>query len=179
MGYNKDVPFHVPDFSKAIHFHSVGFLGDVILQPQQIIRCQHCERVGHEKNHCYDLHRCEHCGKKHHHLNKCFKHKTTARNKINFKWVASWDWSKTAKKIYRSYWQTLKWRVLHLLTLYLTRGELMVYYRFEYLSSEIELEIIKLYLYNLDFEFRNQIQSCRQSCFAPWTLYSMNMIACF
>ena len=55
------------------------------------------------KNHCFDLHPCEHCGKRNHHTNRCSGKKTTAREKVNFRWIASWDWTKIAKKIYRSY----------------------------------------------------------------------------
>lgn len=46
---------------------SVGFLhdgspsvvsnsGPLPQQPQQIVKCQHCDRVGHVKDHCFDLH---------------------------------------------------------------------------------------------------------------------------
>lgn len=28
---------------------------------------------------------------------------STTRENVNFEWIASWDWTKTAKKIYRAY----------------------------------------------------------------------------
>lgn len=99
--YDKDVFFHVLDFSKPIEFCSVGFLDYIV--PQQIFRCQYCDRAGREKDQNYDLHPYEKCAKKNHHSNICFKHKATSREKIDFGWISSWDWSNTAKKIYTSY----------------------------------------------------------------------------
>ena len=51
LGYDKDVTFHIPDYTKPIIFRSAGFLYDsspaAILDhvplPQQIEKCQHCD----------------------------------------------------------------------------------------------------------------------------------------
>lgn len=104
LGYNKDVldvSFHIRDFSKPIQFRSAGFLDDIV--PEQIDRYQHCDRVGHVKYWCFDLHLCEHCGKHNHHSNRYSRKNIVAITKLNFGWIASWDWSKTSKKFYRSY----------------------------------------------------------------------------
>ena len=52
LGYEKDLSFHIPDYSKPIQFQSVGFLHDssppvvpdstpLPQQQQQIVKCQH------------------------------------------------------------------------------------------------------------------------------------------
>ena len=65
LGYDKDVSFHIPDYTKPIIFQSAGFLyessPEAVLDPvpqqqHQIEKCQHCDRVGHMKDHCFDLH---------------------------------------------------------------------------------------------------------------------------
>ena len=71
LGYDEDVSFHIPYYTKPIKFQSVGFLYDsspsvvpdsapLSQQPQHIIICQHSDRVGHMKDHCFDLHPCNH-----------------------------------------------------------------------------------------------------------------------
>ena len=71
LGYDKDVSFHIPNYSKPIKFQSAGFLYDsspsvvpnttpLPEQPYQIVKWQHCDQVGHMKDHCFDLHRCKH-----------------------------------------------------------------------------------------------------------------------
>lgn len=73
LGYDKDVSFHISDYSKPIQFHSAGFLhdnspsavldsGPLPQQRQQIVKCQYCDRVDHVKDHYFDLHSCKHCG---------------------------------------------------------------------------------------------------------------------
>ena len=61
LGDNNDVSIHIPDFAKPIKFQSAGFLDGVV--PEKVNRCQQCNRVGHVKDWCFDLHLCEHCGK--------------------------------------------------------------------------------------------------------------------
>lgn len=51
----------MPDFSKPIKFRGARFLDGFVLE--QVDRCPHCNRVGHVKDKCFDLHPCEHCGK--------------------------------------------------------------------------------------------------------------------
>jgi hypothetical protein len=62
LGYDKEVTFHIPDYSKPIQFHSVGFLQEISTSPvpiqHQNDKCKHCNRVGHKENHCFDLHPC-------------------------------------------------------------------------------------------------------------------------
>jgi hypothetical protein len=40
---------------------------------KKLDKCQHCHRVGHMENQCFDLHPCLHCGKTNHHSDKCQK----------------------------------------------------------------------------------------------------------
>ena len=101
LGYNNDVSFHILDFAKPIKFWSDGFLDGVV--PEKFDRCQQCNRVGHTKYRCFDLHPCEHCGKKNHESNICSKKKIISREKLSFGWIASCEWTKAAKKIYKSY----------------------------------------------------------------------------
>jgi hypothetical protein len=46
LGYEKEVTFHIPDYSKPIQFQSVGFLQEVSTSPVQVQhhneKCQHC-----------------------------------------------------------------------------------------------------------------------------------------
>jgi hypothetical protein len=64
---------------------SVGLLQESSHSPalvqEQILICQHCQRVGHIEDQCFDLHPCEHCGKHNHHSKRCFKRKTTCKSK--------------------------------------------------------------------------------------------------
>ena len=98
LGYDKDVSFHIPDYTKPIIFQSAGFfydsspaaIPDPVLLPQQIVKCQHCDRVGHMKDHCFDLHPCKHCGRHTYSSDRCFRYKPPARTKIHLGWIASW-----------------------------------------------------------------------------------------
>lgn len=69
LGYEKEVTFHILDYPKPIRFQGVGFLQyhwsshAPLPHPHQIHRLQHCDRVGHMKEQCFELHPCEHCGK--------------------------------------------------------------------------------------------------------------------
>jgi hypothetical protein len=107
IGYEKDVTFHNPDYTKPIQFQSVGLLQESSHSPapvqEQILICQHCQRVGHMEDQCFDLHPCEHCGQHNHPSDKCFKRKTTARVKNHYGWIPSWRWSSIVKKICQSY----------------------------------------------------------------------------
>jgi hypothetical protein len=62
LGYDKEVTFHIPDYSRPIKFQSAGFLQEASTSPVQVqhhnATCQHCNRVGHVENHCFDLHPC-------------------------------------------------------------------------------------------------------------------------
>lgn len=92
-----------------MQFKSVGFLQDNSFspaprpQPQQIVKYQHCDKVGHVKDHCFYFHPCKHCGQHTHHSNKFFRNKPPARTKIHLGWIAFWQWALTTKKIFRSY----------------------------------------------------------------------------
>jgi hypothetical protein len=77
--YEKEVTFHILDYTKPIQFQSVGFLQESSYSPapvqEKIPKCQHCHRVGHMEDQCFDLHPCEHCGKHNHPSDRCSKHK--------------------------------------------------------------------------------------------------------
>lgn len=124
LGYNNGVSFHIPGFAKPIKFWRAGFLDGVVLK--KVDRWQQCNRVGHVKDWCFDLHLCEHCGKWNHQANRCSKKKSTAREKLSFEWISSWEWTEATKKIYRLYRRICSqwWRIF--LTLYPTRGDLLV-----------------------------------------------------
>ena len=119
LGYDKDLSFHIPDYANPIQFQSAGFIHDSSLAPhdssppavpdstplphqqqqqkQQFVKCQHCDRVGHLKYHCFDLHPCKPCHKTSHSSNRCFRNKRPARTKIHLGWIASWQWASTSK----------------------------------------------------------------------------------
>jgi hypothetical protein len=94
LGYDKGNNFHIPDYSKPVQFVSAGFLDENLktLEVNEEVKnvddtvddkniekildkCQHCHRVGHMENQCFDLHPCLHCGKTNHHSDKCQKKK--------------------------------------------------------------------------------------------------------
>jgi hypothetical protein len=60
LGYDKEVTFRIPDYSRPIKFQSVGFLRENSTSPIQIQhqndKCKHCNRIGHMENQCFDLH---------------------------------------------------------------------------------------------------------------------------
>jgi hypothetical protein len=60
-------------------------------------KCQHCNRVGHKENQCFDLHPCQHCGKHNHSSDKCSTLKKPTRLKIHYEWIDPWQWSSTTK----------------------------------------------------------------------------------
>jgi hypothetical protein len=101
LGYDKEVTFHIPDYSRPIKFQSVGFLQEDSLSPVQVqhhnVTCQHCNRVGHMENKCFDLHPCQHCGKHNHSSDRCSTLKKPARLKIHYEWIDPWQWSSTTK----------------------------------------------------------------------------------
>jgi len=158
LGYDKDLSFHIPDYSKPIQFQSAGFIHDSSPAPhnssasavpysaplpqqqqqQQIVKCQHCDRFGHLKDHHFDLHPCKHCHKTSHSSNICFKNKRPARTKIHLGWIASWQWESIAKKIFQTHVRTCS-RVLNSLAVefspssYLVSdgGEMMVIYKLQ------------------------------------------------
>jgi hypothetical protein len=105
LGYEKDVTFHNPDYTKPIQFQSVGLLQESSHAPvqEQTSICQHCQRVGKFEDQCFDLHPCEHCGQHNHPSNKCFSNKKSARINNHYGWMASWQWSSIIKKICQSY----------------------------------------------------------------------------
>jgi hypothetical protein len=87
LGYDKEVTFHIPNYSKPIQFQSVGFLQDNSLSHVPVQhhndKCQHCNRVGHMENQCFDLHPCQHCGKHNHSSERCSILNKLARLKIH------------------------------------------------------------------------------------------------
>jgi hypothetical protein len=92
--YEKEVTFHIPDDNKPIQFQSVGLLQENSYSPapiqEQILICQHCQRVGHMEYQCFDLHPCDHCGKHNHPSNKCSYNKKYARVRNHYGWITSW-----------------------------------------------------------------------------------------
>ena len=58
------------------------------------------------KDHCFDLHPCKQCGRHTHSSNMCLRHKPPARTKIHLRWIASWQWASTAKKMFKSHVRT-------------------------------------------------------------------------
>ena len=120
LGYDKELSFHILDYSKTIKFQSVGFLLDssplVVLystplpqQQQHIVKFQHYDQVGHMKYHSFDLHPCKHCGWHTDSSHRCFRNKPPARTKIYLGWFASWQWASTAKKMFKSHVRTCSW----------------------------------------------------------------------
>jgi len=113
LGYEKEVTFHIPDYSKPIQFQSVGFLQEVSTSPKVLTspvqvqhhnaQFQHCNRVGHMESQCFDLHPCQHCGKSNHASTKCSKRKKPTILKIHYEWIDPWKWSSTAKQLFKSY----------------------------------------------------------------------------
>ena len=90
LGYANDNNFHIPYYSKLVMFVSAGFLDGTLKDSEaieditllvednhmkEILECQHCHRVGHMEDQCFDLHSCLHCGKTNHHSDKCRKKK--------------------------------------------------------------------------------------------------------
>ena len=75
LGYENDLTFHIPYYSKPIQFVSAGFLHENLTSPVpvklQSVKCQYCQRVGHMEDQCFDLHPCQHCGKCNYSLEKC------------------------------------------------------------------------------------------------------------
>lgn len=92
LGYDKKVSFHIPNYSKPIQFQSVGFLKESSSSSTLVksSKCQHCDRVGHMKNQCFDFHPCKHCGKHTHSSDICFILKKPTKEKIQYGWIASW-----------------------------------------------------------------------------------------
>jgi len=102
---------------------------------QQIFKCQHCDRVGHVRDHFLDPHTCKHCGKHTHSSNKLLKKKPLARKNIHFGWI-SWQWASMARKIFKShhiiYSQILKGFIIAISSYshhVSNRGELVVIYK--------------------------------------------------
>jgi len=158
LEYERKVSFHIPDYSKPIQFQSVGFLQEGSSSPalhdcsplavpysaplpqqqQQTMKCQHYDRVGHLKDHCFDLHPWKHYHKTNYSSNRCFKNKSTARKKIHLGWIASWQWASIATKIFQSHVRTCS-RVLNSVAVEFSpsshlvsdRGEMMVIYKLQ------------------------------------------------
>jgi hypothetical protein len=105
LGYENQNSFHIPNYSKPILFVSAGFLQENSTSnvEDQDVKCQHCNRVGHMENHCFDLHPCQHCGKHNHSSDRCSTLKKPARLKIHYEWIDPWKWSSTTKRLYKSY----------------------------------------------------------------------------
>ena len=88
-----EVTSFVPDYSKSMQFQSVEFLneGSSSNLPTysssdfpKIVKCQHCDKVGHMIDKCFDLHPCMHRGKHTHCSAKCFLLKKFARKKFHY-----------------------------------------------------------------------------------------------
>jgi len=180
LGYEKDVSFHIPDYSKPIQFQSIGFLEDIssslVLhdsspsvvpdsaplpkqqKQQQIMKCQHCDRVGHLKDHCFNLHPCKHCHKTNHSSNRCFRNKPPARTNIHLGWIASWQWASTTKKIFQSHVRTYS-RVLNSIAVEFSPSSYLVYDRG---GDDGHLQASKPHQASLSRNLPYQIQSCRQ-----------------
>jgi len=91
LGYDKDVSFHILDYSKLVQFHSVGFLHGDSPSPirdstpphsePKFVKFQHCDQVGHMKDHYFDIHPCKHCGECTHSSHRYFKKQASCKNK--------------------------------------------------------------------------------------------------
>lgn len=180
LGYDKDLSFHIPDYAKPIQFQSAGFIHDSLAAPhdssaptvpdsapvpqqqQQIVKCQHCDRVGHLKDHCFDLHPCKHCHKTSHSSHRCFKNKRPARTKIHLGWIASWQWASTAKKIFQTHVRTCS-RVLNSLAVEFSPSSHLVSDRG---GNDGHLQASKSHQASLSHNLPHQFQSCsqRQRC---------------
>ena len=79
LGYDKRNKFHIPYYSKPIHFVCSGFHEEV---KNITNKCQHCHRVGHLETQCFDVHPCLHCGKKNHLSKKCHRRKRLSKQLI-------------------------------------------------------------------------------------------------
>jgi hypothetical protein len=64
------------------------------------IQCKHCQRFGHDKSICFDLHPCRFCGKTNHLSVRCQKSK---RKHIHFEWLGNWRWCLEANLLEHSY----------------------------------------------------------------------------
>jgi len=83
LGYDKKVSFFIPNYSKPMQFQSVGFLNEISSSDlHEILKCQHCDKVGHMKDHCFNLHPCMHFGKHTHCSTKCFLLKKSKKKKM-------------------------------------------------------------------------------------------------
>ena len=83
LGYKEVVTFFIPDHSKPIQFQSAGFLNESSSSDlPKIVKCQHCDKVGHMKDQCFDLHPCMGCGKRTHCSTKCFLLKKSEKKKM-------------------------------------------------------------------------------------------------
>ena len=107
LGYDKEVTFHIPDYSRPIKFHNVGFLKEAPTSHVQVQhqndKFQHCNRVGHKENQRFDLHPFQHCGKHNHSSNRCSTLKKLARLKIHYEWIDPWKWSSITKRLDKFY----------------------------------------------------------------------------
>ena len=84
LGYDKEVTFHIPNYSRPIQFQIYGFLQEnssslVLVQHQ----CQHCHQIGHMEDQCFSFHPCQHCEKHIHSSDRCSTLKKSARVKIH------------------------------------------------------------------------------------------------
>ena len=107
LGYENDLTFHIPDYSKPLQFVSAGFLHENLTSPVpvklQSVKCQYFQRVGHMEDQCFDLHPCHHCGKCNHASQKCSKRNKPRILKIHYGWINPWKWTSTTKKLHQSY----------------------------------------------------------------------------
>lgn len=148
LGYDKEVFFHILDYSKPIKFQSVKFLHDSSPSPipkfspphsqPKLVKGQHCDWVSHVKDHGFDLHPCKHCCQHTHSLKKFLKNKLPARTRIHLWWINSWQWALIGKKIFQSYarissrvWKSLAVNFSPSYHLISDRGELMVIDKFQ------------------------------------------------
>jgi hypothetical protein len=89
LGYENQNNFHIPNYSKPILFVSAGLLQENSTSnvDDQDFKCQHCNRVGHMENNCFDLHPCQHCGKHNHSSERCSTLKKPTRLKLHYEWI--------------------------------------------------------------------------------------------
>jgi hypothetical protein len=80
LGYDISNNFHIPNYSKPIHFVCSRFHEEV---KNITNKCQHCHRFGHLESRCFYPHYCLHCGKKNHFSEKCHK-KKKVKQTINY-----------------------------------------------------------------------------------------------
>jgi len=127
------------------------------------VQHQHCDRVGHMKDHYFDLHPCKHCGQHTHSSNKYFKNKPPARTKIHLGWITYWQWASTVKNIFHSY-NRIYSRVLKILAVDISSSSHLISDKG---GNDGHIQASKPHQASLSHNLPYQIQSCSQRQICP------------